>query len=167
VCESHQCGFLPLFGSEPGSQNIPTSAAHLKPRCRETLSRCSARWFLARTGFSCLSGPASHCGGGAWRSTTLLPQPNFDDEGHSRFEWLINRSRQQNKGRLIYYVFDLLYLEGEDLRTLPLIRRKASLKKLVRKLPNVIYVDHIEEHGRELFRLTQERGIEGILAKDK
>jgi bifunctional non-homologous end joining protein LigD len=51
----------------------------------------------------------------------------LDEEGHSRFEWLFRRNGNRSKGRLIYYVFDLLYLDGEDLRGLPLHRRKARI----------------------------------------
>jgi bifunctional non-homologous end joining protein LigD len=42
----------------------------------------------------------------------------LDDHGHARFEWLVNRGKQQ--GTLVYYVFDLLMLDGKDLRQLPL-----------------------------------------------
>ena len=89
----------------------------------------------------------------------------LDNEGHSRFEWLFARNRQR-KGRLVYYVFDLLFLDGQDLRALPLHRRKALLKRVLRNLPGVLYVDHIEEHGKEFFRLASEKGLEGIVAKD-
>ena len=49
---------------------------------------------------------------------------------------------------------------------MPLIRRKNLLKKLVRSLPNVLYVDHIEERGQQFFKLAARRGLEGIVAKD-
>lgn len=90
----------------------------------------------------------------------------LDDEGHSRFEWLFRRNGQR-KERLIYYVFDLLFLDGQDIRTLPLHRRKTLLKRVLRNVPGVLYVDHIEEHGKVFFRLASERGLEGIVAKDK
>lgn len=90
----------------------------------------------------------------------------LDEQGHSRFEWLFSRNGR-SKGRLIYYVFDLLFLDGQDLRTFPLHRRKALLKRMLRNVPGVLYVDHIEEHGKEFFRLASERGLEGIVAKDK
>jgi bifunctional non-homologous end joining protein LigD len=89
----------------------------------------------------------------------------LDDEGHSRFEWLFRRNGQR-EGRLVYYVFDLLFLDGQDLRALPLHRRKALLKRTLRNVPGILYVDHIEEHGKEFFRLASERGLEGIVAKD-
>jgi bifunctional non-homologous end joining protein LigD len=77
------------------------------------------------------------------------------------------RRNGRRKDRLIYYVFDLLFLDGQDLRTLPLHKRKALLKKTFWNVPGVLYVDHIEEHGKEFLRLASERGLEGIVAKDK
>ena len=88
----------------------------------------------------------------------------LDEEGKSRFEWLIN---PKGKGQLVYYVFDLLYVDGHDLRKLPLIRRKALLKKLARSLANVLYVDHVEEHGKEFFNVVSQQGLEGIVGKEK
>ena len=49
----------------------------------------------------------------------------LDDHGHSRFEWLVNRGPQ--RGTLVYYVFDLLMLDGKDRRQLPLMKRKQRL----------------------------------------
>ena len=88
----------------------------------------------------------------------------LDEQGRSRFEWLIN---PKGKGQLVCYVFDLLYLDGHDLRKLPLIRRKALLKKLVRSVANVLYVDHVEEHGKEFFNVVSQQGLEGIVGKEK
>ena len=89
----------------------------------------------------------------------------LDREGQSRFEWLIRR--KSGRGQVVYLVFDLLYLDGQDLGSWPLIRRKGLLKKLVRSLPNVLYVDYIEERGKQFFKLAAERGLEGIVAKDE
>src|SRR5215510_3916520 len=51
----------------------------------------------------------------------------LDEHGFPRFEWLVNRGRQQ--GTLIYYVFDLLKLRDVDLRGQPLPKRKNLLEK--------------------------------------
>ena len=48
----------------------------------------------------------------------------LDDHGHPRFEWLINRGRQ--RGKLVYYVFDLLRLGDKDLRAEPLYRTEET-----------------------------------------
>jgi bifunctional non-homologous end joining protein LigD len=86
----------------------------------------------------------------------------LDEQGHPRFEWLVNRGPQ--RGTLVYYVFDLVMLDGKDLRQLPLEKRKARLAKLVKSHPRLIFVDHIEGHG--LFAGALALGLEGIVAKD-
>jgi len=57
----------------------------------------------------------------------------------------------------VFIAFDLLYLNGKDLRPLPLIERKAALKKLLRrKRSRILYLDHIEGDGRLLFVVQRE-----------
>ena len=64
--------------------------------------------------------------------------------------------------------FDLLYLKGKDLRTLPLIERKAALKKLLRrKHSRILYLDHVEGDGRLLFEQIVNMDLEGIVCKQK
>jgi bifunctional non-homologous end joining protein LigD len=68
----------------------------------------------------------------------------------------------------VFIAFDLLYLNGEDLRTLPLIERKARLKKLLRrKRSRIIYLDHVEGNGRLLFEQIVAMDLEGIVCKRK
>jgi ATP-dependent DNA ligase len=62
-----------------------------------------------------------------------------------------------------YYAFDLLWLYGRDLRELPLMERKQRLKRLIR--PPVLYADHIERRGVDLFEATCAGDLEGIVAK--
>ena len=54
-------------------------------------------------------------------------------------------------------------MDGSDLRELPLIKRKQMLKRLIR--PPVLYVDHIEGRGVDLFEATCGGDLEGIVAK--
>ena len=61
-----------------------------------------------------------------------------------------------------YAAFDLLWLNGRDLRPLPLWRRKRALRKLVAQTP-VGYVDHVTDPS--LFTVVSERDLEGIVAK--
>jgi bifunctional non-homologous end joining protein LigD len=89
----------------------------------------------------------------------------LDEHGHPRFEWLVNRGRQ--RGKLVYYTFDLLRLGDKDLRSEPLYRRKALLAKLLRKNDTLRYVDHIENNGIHVFAGALALGLEGIVAKDK
>lgn len=68
---------------------------------------------------------------------------------------------------LIYYVFDLLFLDQKDIRHLPLIERKKLLKKLLRKNKNSLlqYCDHIEEKGKDFFETAVKNNLEGMIAK--
>ncbi len=69
-------------------------------------------------------------------------------------------------GALVYYVFDILYLKGHDLISLPLIRRKEILAKVLPDLPSVKLVEHIAEKGCALFKLMDQHGVEGMVCKD-
>jgi bifunctional non-homologous end joining protein LigD len=88
----------------------------------------------------------------------------LDDKGHPRFEWLVNRGPQ--RGIITYYVFDLLFLDGKDLRQLPLLERKKKLKTLVKGMQRVVYLDHVEKHGLHAYAYALTVGLEGIVAKD-
>lgn len=88
-----------------------------------------------------------------------------DDAGKSDFQ-LLQRYQQTGHGHLVYYVFDLLYLDGHDLRGLPLRRRKELLRQIVGSAPNIKLSEHMEEHGVAFFDAVAERGLEGIVAKD-
>ena len=85
----------------------------------------------------------------------------LDQYGRSQFYALMFR-----RGQPFFYAFDLLWLNGEDLRTLPLIERKARLRKLIRRgWSRLLYVDHLEREGCELFKRICELDLEGIVAK--
>src|SRR5207245_2223637 len=87
----------------------------------------------------------------------------LDDAGRSVFNDLMFR-----RGECFFYTFDLLFMDGEDMRGLPLIERKAKLRKLIpRKRSRLLYLDHIEERGCELFESICRLDLEGIVAKRK
>lgn len=89
-----------------------------------------------------------------------------DSDGRSDFG-LLQNYRRKKKGDLLYYVFDLLFLEGYDLRNSPLIQRKTILKQILPPMEHIRYNDHIEQNGIEFYQLAKENRIEGIVAKDK
>jgi bifunctional non-homologous end joining protein LigD len=69
---------------------------------------------------------------------------------------------------LTYFAFDLLELDGEDLRKLPLTERKGRLRKLIGKRSNkdpIQFSDHIEGHGQAFYTAMCEGGYEGMVAK--
>ena len=65
-----------------------------------------------------------------------------------------------------YFAFDLLSLDGEDLRQLPLLARKERLRRILpARSPHVLYVDHTRGTGTELHRLACQLDLEGIVGK--
>jgi bifunctional non-homologous end joining protein LigD len=88
-----------------------------------------------------------------------------DETGKPRFQFL-QSYQKTGQGVLVYQVFDLLYLDGHDLRNLPLVRRKELLAGLLDQLPNVKLSEHVQEHGIALYKAVSEAGLEGIVAKD-
>ncbi len=89
----------------------------------------------------------------------------LDAKGHSSFQ-LLQNYHETGEGPLTYCVFDILELDGEDLRDKSLIERKAILKKILPKAKALHYSDHVEIEGRDLFNLAQRENLEGIMAKD-
>ncbi len=88
----------------------------------------------------------------------------LDDRGVSHFNRLFGRRHEP-----VFYAFDLLWLNGKDLRKLPLIERKQRLEHLVKKsrLPQLLYAGHIETQGVAFFEEICARDLEGIVAKHK
>jgi bifunctional non-homologous end joining protein LigD len=86
----------------------------------------------------------------------------MDKVGRSQFNELLSR-----KGTPVVYAFDLLWLDGEDLRSLPLIKRKRRLQELVQcsNCERIFYAQHDEEHGIPFFKQICDHGLEGIVAK--
>ncbi|MRG46665.1 DNA ligase D [Chitinophaga sp. SYP-B3965] len=76
--------------------------------------------------------------------------------------------KSTGKGKLTYEVFDLLHLDGHDLKELTLIERKTLLQELVKQLddPLVRYSAHVADKGNKLFEKAQKDGWEGIIAKN-
>ncbi|RVQ04160.1 non-homologous end-joining DNA ligase [Sinorhizobium meliloti] len=94
----------------------------------------------------------------------------LDDQGRSDFGML-----QRALGRLpspyaagaiAFYAFDLLYLDGRDLRRLPLHERRRLLEPLVAGREGAIRLsEEVQADGDEFFRVACEHGLEGIIAK--
>jgi len=96
----------------------------------------------------------------------------LDPQGRGDFERLQSRMHvsQPSKGQIeqspvTYYAFDLLYLDGYDLREVELVERKRLLKQLLKAKDPVRYSDHILQKGEDLFALAKQHGAEGIVGK--
>ena len=88
-----------------------------------------------------------------------------DEQGRSRFQ-LLQQYAKNGVGRLLYYVFDLLYLDEQDLRALPLIRRKELLATILGTEGEVRLGEHVEGSGIDFFEAARAHDLEGIIAKD-
>jgi bifunctional non-homologous end joining protein LigD len=89
----------------------------------------------------------------------------LDQSGKPQFQ-LLQGYQKTGTGTLVYEVFDLLYLDGHDLRKLALRRRKEILAGLLDNLPNVKLGEHVEQHGTAFYDAVSRSGLEGIVAKD-
>ncbi len=102
----------------------------------------------------------------------------LDEEGRSNFSQMqqrtgftspTKRSASRPEIPVLYYAFDLLYLDGRDLRKLPLEERKKKLATLIPENPEGLlrYSDHVDAQGLALFEAARQKGLEGIVAKRK
>jgi bifunctional non-homologous end joining protein LigD len=100
----------------------------------------------------------------------------LDDEGRPSFSLMQQRTGfQPGKRRqprregvpVIYYAFDLLYLDGLDLRRTALDERKRLLQEKIVAGGGIQFSDHYAEKGRDLFEAAKRRGLEGIVAKKR
>jgi bifunctional non-homologous end joining protein LigD len=100
----------------------------------------------------------------------------LDEQGRPSFSLMQQRTGfQPGKRRLpgregvpvLYYAFDLLYLDGYDLRGVGLEKRKERLQSVLQSGDVVRFSDHYPEKGRDLFEVARQRGLEGILAKKR
>jgi len=93
----------------------------------------------------------------------------LDDKGIARFALLQDALSEGARNKLIFYAFDLLYLDGYDLSKAPLEKRKGLLAQLLighaTGRSAIQYSDHVEGDGRPLYERASELGLEGIVSK--
>jgi len=87
----------------------------------------------------------------------------LDEHGRSRFQLLQNAEREF--ARLLYCVFDLLYLDDKDLRGKTLLERKGALEKILPESPLLLYSAHMVGEGIEAFNRAKRAHEEGVMAK--
>jgi bifunctional non-homologous end joining protein LigD len=93
-----------------------------------------------------------------------------DDKGISSFSLLQTDLKDGRGNRLVYYVFDLLYLDGRDLTGEPLVARKAELQRLLKeagKTGRIRYAEHFVEDGSVILKHACGLNLEGIVSKRK
>ncbi len=99
----------------------------------------------------------------------------LDDLGRASFSLMQQRTGIRKGGRrtgarrelrVVYYLFDLIYLDGYDLRRVALEQRKENLAQIIVPGELVRYSDHFPQ-GLALFDVARQKGLEGILAKKR
>ncbi|GAB1584360.1 DNA ligase D [Phyllobacterium phragmitis] len=90
------------------------------------------------------------------------------DVGASDFSALQTDLSEGRSNRFVFYVFDILYLDGYDLRLLPLIERKALLERIVGSRSGMVrYSSHFEEQGSLVLTHACRLSLEGIVSKKR
>jgi bifunctional non-homologous end joining protein LigD len=91
-----------------------------------------------------------------------------DEHGISSFSGLQAALKAGERERFVYFVFDLLHLDGRDLTRLPLIERKRALEDLLRRAKRtgpIRYSEHFEGDGEQVLARACELHLEGIVSK--
>lgn len=101
----------------------------------------------------------------------------LDEQGRPSFSLMQQRTGLRTYGRrvgprpelpILYYLFDILYLDGYDLRRVALDQRKRLLASLTFPSDSLARIsEYVSTEGRALFRVAGDRGLEGIVAKRK
>jgi bifunctional non-homologous end joining protein LigD len=100
----------------------------------------------------------------------------LDEQGRPSFSLMQQRTGIRAQGRqarprhdlpIFYYVFDILYLDGYDLRRVELDHRKWALRQAISDGDIVRFSDHYAGQGVALFNAAKEKGLEGIIAKKR
>jgi len=97
----------------------------------------------------------------------------LDANGVNDFQLLQNSLKQNNSANLVYYIFDLLHLDGRDLTSKPLLARKEELRNILPPLrrsttgPALCSSEYWIGRGEELFHKACTMGLEGIVSKRK
>jgi bifunctional non-homologous end joining protein LigD len=98
----------------------------------------------------------------------------LDSKGVPSFELLqqrLNLTREADIRRaetdvpVLYYPFDLLHLDGDDLRSVPLDQRKELLARVLAPSERVLLLEHFDESGELAYRAAVDHGLEGVVAK--
>lgn len=90
----------------------------------------------------------------------------LDEKGRSHFQNLQNSIKLKNDRHLRYYIFDIMYLNGRDLRKIPLLERKKILKDVLQNASSqIIYSEHFTDNGKDFYTVSCEHGLEGIISK--
>ncbi len=98
----------------------------------------------------------------------------MDEKGKVCFQCLQNYLKSvgrkdgapDSRYQLIYYVFDILYLDGYDLRGAALLSRKKLLQSIFHSTDQLRLVEYFDKDGETVYKAAVENGLEGVIAKE-
>jgi bifunctional non-homologous end joining protein LigD len=90
----------------------------------------------------------------------------LNEEGVPDFN-SIQQWDKKKQGQLVYYVFDLLWIDGLDVMQEPLYIRQEVLKQIIPENSALRFSDHIDAVGKDFFEIARQNNLEGIIAKKK
>jgi bifunctional non-homologous end joining protein LigD len=90
----------------------------------------------------------------------------IDENGIPRFQ-LLQRFQKQPTAPTLYYIFDILWSEGEDITAKPIMDRRRVPERTIKPRAGIQVGSYVEGEGKALFDLTKKKGMEGIIAKRK
>jgi bifunctional non-homologous end joining protein LigD len=90
----------------------------------------------------------------------------LNEEGRADFKALQDWQLEE-RGGLVYYVFDILWLDGINVMNLSLTQRQDILKQLAPENNVIRFSDSIDQYGIDFYNIAKENGLEGIIAKRK
>ena len=88
----------------------------------------------------------------------------LDGEGVPRFQ-LLQKWQKRPTAPVVYYLFDVLWSEGQDLTREPVLKRRERLAQIISAVDGIQIGSWIPTRGHDLFSVAKEKGVEGIVAK--
>jgi bifunctional non-homologous end joining protein LigD len=85
-----------------------------------------------------------------------------DEDGIPRFQ-LLQRFQKQPTAPTLYYIFDVLWYNGDDLTGNSILERRSVLERVLKPREGIQLGSYVEDEGKALFNLTKEKGMEGII----
>lgn len=90
----------------------------------------------------------------------------LNEEGKPDFN-AIQQWEKKKEGQLVFYIFDILWLDGISLMNQPLFERREILTQVMPDIGVIRYSDHIDDVGIDFFEIAKKNNLEGIIAKRK
>jgi bifunctional non-homologous end joining protein LigD len=90
----------------------------------------------------------------------------LDKDGIPRFQ-LLQQWQKRPTAPVVFFLFDLIWCDGRDLTTKTVVQRRKLLEKMITPVSGIQVGGYVANHGKDLFHLAKEKGLEGIIAKRK